>query len=268
MKQFKTYLILSCIALTSFCKGQGFYEKGYSEYLNENYTKSIELLSLAIENNDETAMAYMYRGVSKGYSNDFYHAMEDLNNSKKIDSTNYKLYHLYGKVYALSGFFDTSLEYMDKAISMNEKDGDLFDSRGLVKMSLNKFEEAVLDLNISIQINPKKDNYYVNRGFIYFLLNDYDSAINDYNVAIRIKKSHKAFVNRGFAYYRQSLFIKAINDFDVALKLFPEDYETYYLRGSSYRKLREFDKACLDFKKSAEFNYSLAKEELKNNCTN
>ena len=226
-------IIFFFFLIENFCYSQKQYELGYKEYLYGDLNKALDLFSKSIEDNQEVAKSYMMRGVTKAYLNDFYHAIEDLNESHKIDSSDYYLYYSYGKVYVLSGFYNKGLEYLNRAIFINQNDEYVYDYRAITKIKLDDYEGAIKDENIAITLNPKIDYFYNARGFAKAGLKMYKEAIEDYT---------------------------------KALELIPEDYFMYYYRGLAYKKLNKKDLACNDFKKSAELGYSLASKELTNFC--
>lgn len=245
---------------------QNYFEKASEEYFNGDLNEAIRLLTLSIENNDELASSYMLRGYANCLIGDLYSAIEDLNYSKKLDSTNYKVYYYLGRTYFLNEINTLALENLNIAISMYENDADAFDIRAAVKIRINNFEGAILDENIAIKIDPKDNTYYTNRGYAKFSQKQYENAIKDYNISLEIKPTQKGFSNRGYAYFLLKLYTKAIEDYNNAIKINDKDYQTIYLRGLVYEAIDNYDAACIDFKKSAELEYPLAISKVNNYC--
>jgi len=78
--------------------GQNF-AKGNEAYFKDDNIKAIEFFTLAIENSEEVSKAYMYRGGAYMFLDRYDEALKDLNASKKLDSSNSKLYFYFGKLY-------------------------------------------------------------------------------------------------------------------------------------------------------------------------
>lgn len=260
----KYLVILGSIFFYSDFFSQNFYKEGVNEYLNGSEKKAIDLLTKAIENNQEVANSYMYRGGAKIYINDFYSSIQDLQTSLKLDSNNYKTYFYIGRNYFYQGFYETAIKYYDKAIYINNKDANVYDERAVAKGMNGDFEGAIKDENFAISLDPTISDYYTNRGFAESALRKYNGAIKDFDKAIKIDGNPQAFSNRGIAKAKLGLHKEAIDDFTKAIELIPTAKDLPYLRGQSYKALGELKKACADIIKSADMGYEQAVLEKKN----
>jgi len=244
---------------------QKYFENGKKEYLEGDLTRAVELLTKSIENNEEVAKSYMFRGAARSFLRIFPEAWIDLNQSKKIDNTNDKLYYYFGKYYLLKGIYDSALYYFNISIAKDAQDAAAYDARATAKGLLNDFKGAIEDENIAIKLDPTKQIYYTDRGFAKFQLGLFNEAIEDFNSSLAIEPNHKAFANRGYAYSGLGLHSMAIDDFTKALEIMPGDYEIFYKRGMSYLSIGKKKEACLDLTKSSDMGYEPASKQMKEN---
>ncbi|PCI97025.1 MAG: hypothetical protein COB15_08655 [Flavobacteriales bacterium] len=264
----KTIISICLVFWSLFAYSQQYFEKASEEYFKGNLKASIELFTIAIENKEEIAKSYMLRGSAKGESGDFYGAVSDLNFSKKIDSTDYRLYFLFGRTYFFNGFDNVALNFLNTSVSLNEKDADVLNFRASVKIKLGDYLGAISDEDNAIKINPKNNSYFTNRGYAKSMLNLINEAVEDYNKSLLINNSAKGFSNRGYAYFVMKEYLKAIKDYSEALNISEKDSEIYYRRGLSYEAMGNHKLACVDFNESAELGYSLAIKKVDSYCKN
>jgi tetratricopeptide (TPR) repeat protein len=254
------------MTLIKLSLAQNFYDQGYNEYKTGNDNRAIELLTKAIENNQNTAQAYMYRGVSKTYLRKYSEATLDFQASIKHDSTNYKIYYYYGRMYSDQGFFKTAIKYYDKSIFKNSSDADVFDDRAMAKCKNDDYEGALKDANMAIKLNPDKSDYYITRGMVKVALKNYKDAINDFDQTIKLKGDPQAYVNKAAALSELGLYEEAIKYYTIGLKELPKSIEIYYFRGLSYKAIGKHDLACEDFSKGASMDHKFAKIEYEKTC--
>lgn len=203
------------------------------------FQKSIESFSKAIELNPESFMAYNNRGLVKYFIGDFNGGLLDFN----------------------------------RAIELSPNESSFYNNRGSLRMSTNKYKEGIADYNKAIELNPNNLEVYNNRGAAKKLMGDMSGALEDFNYILNINPEHiKAIINRGMVKNGLGDFKSAIQDFDLAIQLNPNTFEAYVNRGNSKVNLREFEESILDFNKAialkpnaeiAYYNRGNAKENLR-----
>lgn len=258
------FFVFFLIFFSSYGYAQSYYEKGEKEYFYGDLNNSIALFTTAIQNNQELAKSHMYRGAAKIFLHMYAQSKLDLDSSKKIDSTYYKLYYYYGKLYLFEGNYVLALKYSNDAIAINKQDAAVFDQRGVIKGLMKNFKGAIADENEAIKLDSTKEIYFTDRGFTKTQQKQYREAILDYNKSIQIQPNQKAYANRGLAYSLIGEHLKAVDDYTKSLAINAEDFITYYYRGVSYKSLKKNKEACNDFIKSKNFNYLPALKALKN----
>lgn len=84
---------------------------------------------------------------------------------------------------------------------------------------------------------------------------NFQRALEDCNVAIRANSNHgPAYENREYIYYNENRYQDAITDATTLIKLDPANNLGYAIRGASYSRLNEPDKALADLNKSLSLN--------------
>ena len=266
MREQKNKLVIILILISYYIKSQTFYDKAYKEYQMGNDQVAINLFDKSIQNNENIAKSYLYRGVSKTYIGKYFEAMSDIKASINIDSNYYKSYFFYGRIYFAQGFFSTAIKYYDISIRKNARDADVYDDRAMANVQEGKYMEAIKDEDIAISINKNKSDYFNNRGYAKIQIKDYQSAIKDFDIAIKIGDSPRAYANKGTALASLGNHQEAIMCFTIGIEKMPKAIDMNYLRGLSYKALGKNEQACKDFNKSAEMKYEPAISEFKKTC--
>jgi tetratricopeptide (TPR) repeat protein len=242
---------------------RNYYKEANKEFDLANYSKSVELFTQAILNDQEIAKSLMMRGAAKMYLYQFEDAGTDLESSKLIDSTNPSLYFYFGKYYRISSQNDLAISSYSRTIASLPQDAVSYYERGLAKENQNDLEGAIADINISISIDSTDELCYTERGHIRIIQKQYENAIKDFNTSLKIKPTLKAYAKRGWAWSFLNQHQKAIEDFTRSLAINPQDAEVYYFRGISYKALSQNTEACADLKKSSELGYTQSDAVLK-----
>lgn len=254
---------LVLVLVSNICFSQNnYYEAANKEYFYGDLNKAIELFTRAIENKQEVANSYMYRGASKGFLGRFSEALDDMDSSFNLDPLNKKIDFYFGKIYILKQDYQTAIQYTNKTILKNKDDDAAYDQRAAAYVMLGDFNAAIDDEEIAIKLNPQKSLYYTNRGVAKLKLKLYNEALKDLNASVKLEPSQKAYANRGLLYSLTNQHQQAIADYSESLKFIPSDAEVLYYRGISYQALDRKKEACDDLNKSKNLGYTKADEAL------
>ncbi len=100
--------------------------------------------------------------------------------------------------------------------------------RGGAYYHKDEYDAAIFYLNKAIEINPKDANAYNSRGAAYFKKGEYDRAISNYTKALEINPEYAmAYNNRGNAYNNKGEYERAISDYTKAIEINPRSAATY-----------------------------------------
>jgi tetratricopeptide (TPR) repeat protein len=259
----KRIMIFMVFLLPCYCNSQQYFKNACKEYFTGDMNKSIELFTLSIENKQEIAKSYMYRGAAKAFLNKFDDALIDLNVSKLLDSSNPKLYYYFGKLYVFKGNGEKAIQYYSKAIAKDPKDPHSYDERAGAKILTADFAGVIEDENKAISLNDSIEYFYTVRGIAKVKLKQYSEAIKDFDASLNLEPNQKAYANRGVTYAALGNHQKAIEDYTKSLEIIPDDAEIFYYRGISYKAMKKNTEACSDLNKSRALGYPKAPDALR-----
>jgi tetratricopeptide (TPR) repeat protein len=211
---------------------------------------------------DFAALAFYSRGMAYIQKPDFDAAMNDFNETLRIDSKMSPAYTGRGMAYWMRGKPDLAAADWNEAIRL----GPIYQNpylnslpymyRGtLYYAGRHEYERAVADLDQAIQVDPKNGQAFSNRGWAFGQLGQFERSIADLDIAIKLTPNlAKAYSNRGFALGELGQTDRAISDFDTAIRLDPNDPQGWSKRGTMYGAKGQFDRAMADLNEAVRLN--------------
>jgi tetratricopeptide (TPR) repeat protein len=221
-----------------------------------------------------TAWQYLTKGVDYADQGKFKEAKEEFEKALKVDPFYYSakrvlkviedvtdhkiesepaIHFFKGEAYVMKRQNDEAIAEYNKAIEINPRFVEAYNSRGAVYLKKFQFDLAISDFSKAIEINPKDAEAYHNRGTTYHVKFQHDQAISDYSKVIEINpRSANAYDNRGAAYLFSGQLDKAISDYNKAIEINPKDDHAYVMRGGVWRFKGDYNRACSDFQKACE----------------
>ena len=143
------------------------------------------------------------------------------------------------------------------AVSIERK-AELLFKRAKVYKQEGQLNNCIEDLLEASSADIDSVNLYLAEIFNY-TEHDYPKAIRYYlKEKDDLGESFVLSFGLGFAYYNNRDFDQAIFWFDKSLKLMPTSGESFYFRGLTYNSINEQTKACKDYQKAIELDYSRA----------
>jgi protein O-mannosyl-transferase len=209
---------------SNFTYKDGYFGKGYTYYVLNDYKKAIENFDQYLKLNNNYINAYVYRGLS-------YFGLKQYNKA---------------------------IEDISKALQMDPRAASSFYTRGLSYYYLGKYQEALKDYDEAIKLDPKYADAYSNRGLTYFQFKDYNKAISDYDMAIQYHPQvANAYYNRALAYDQLKTYDNAIKDYTTTIQFMPEFPDAYYNRAMDYFAIKKFELALNDVLKSKQLGFAV-----------
>ena len=151
-----------------------------------------------------------------------------------------------------------TLDELENDLRDSPDDPNLLINLGILYYLNKRIDKALEYLGKAIQINETSSHAYTNRGKIYLEKERYDEAIQDLTLAIRYDKANKfAFNYRGIALSSINHLSESVLDFTEAIKLDVRFAEAYLNRGLALNTLVDFEAAQKDF----EINFLLDRQE-------
>lgn len=170
------------------------------------------------------------------------------------------------------GDYDGALEDYEESLKINPNYALAFNNRGVVRKAQGDLQAAFDDYNIAIRLNPTDPDAIYNRGIIYNDWQDYERAIADYTEAIRLRPDYvKALINRGNSKHSAKMYESAIEDYLEAARHDPSHPDPHWGLGNVYYDQRRFDDALTAYQRYVDIAGSKANpfvvgrvKELKN----
>ena len=241
------------------CRGWIKYLFGEFETEYGNPTKAQKLFKEAIANADKALQLelikeklrsayYHTRGAARDSLGEYSKAIEDFNESIRLNPKKALLYRDRGLAKDALKQYEDALKDFQKAIELKPKESINYYHRGVTKNRIGHYKEAFEDLNNAIQLDQTNTNAYYQRGFTKEMLGQQDTAKTDYKEVLKINpnepsKSHKL----GIAKCKIRQYEQAITLFDKAIKLDPKFYKGYLCRGCMKQTLGQDQDAIKDF---------------------
>lgn len=239
-------------------KNEQNWTQGITNFRNKKYREAIINLNQTIVDFPSNKEAYVYRGYSKYYVQDFLSAIEDFTYALSLDNTLTKLYCVRGLCYYDLGNYESAISDLTKSILNEQELTTSYLYRGISKSKLkdklgairdykailtidstntyawnilawekyldSDYKEALKFANLSLKYNPNYLNAIHTRAEIHLSLKDYNSCIKDATYGITIEPNNAMLrVTRAKAYFQQNFKTKACEDLSIAGELGDKD---------------------------------------------
>ncbi len=140
--------------------------------------------------------------------------------------------------------------YIERAVTLAQSDVSYYNF-GLISKRLNKPERALEMFGRALRLNPKVAETWNSRGAVFNDLKQYDKAVADFDQALALAPNYaEAFSNKGKSLHELGRHDEAIAAFDRAATLNPGLAEAWlglgnvsYRLGRARQALASFDKA-------------------------
>ena len=156
---------------------------------------------------------------------------------------------------------DEALEYFNKDIQENPKNGYSFAWIAHLRLANEEYGKALTAADLAIKNLPKKDPDYVIFGYstrasCYLCLGDTVKALADYATAIKVKPDEpKLYDNRAQIYFEQGKYELSDQDYRKMIEMQPGDVKGYMGLGRNALRQHRPDDAI------SQFNYVVKLDE-------
>ena len=139
-------------------------------------------------------------------------------------------YNNRGDAYTAKGEYDRAVQDFDQSIKLNSTNANTFNNRGVAYIKKGEYDLAIKNLDEAIRLKPIYPMAFFNRAETYQKKNEYDRAARDFDEAIRLDPNLKA-VWSARCWTRAILgdLQAALEDCNKALQSEPNDAATYEL---------------------------------------
>lgn len=141
-----------------------------------------------------------------------------LKSSKLNESST--IYNRISCCYKLLGNWTSAIEYIDKAISIDDRNKRLHIYKAEVLHDAGLLEECIDEMTLYIEAKPDDGRGYYKRGWYKDNLKDFDGAIEDYTTSITLDPDYAyVYMSRGGLYLLKGQKNEARLDFEKAIQL-------------------------------------------------
>ena len=235
--------------------------KGQTSKLTDNYFTNVELCNgigrtspearingctALIDSRQGTtttlAIAYNNRGNAYTAKTDYDRAIQDFDQSIKLNPTYIKALNNRGVAYLRKGEYGRAIEAFNEAITLNPNYGEAFANRAGAHLKKNEYDRAASDYDAAIGLDPNLKAVWNGRCWTRAILGALQTALDDCNRALQLDSSSAAtYDSRGLIYLKKGQLAAAIADYNSAIRLDPKLASALYGRGIA--KLKRGDKA-------------------------
>ncbi|KDN09833.1 MAG: tetratricopeptide repeat protein [Gilliamella sp.] len=155
-------------------------QKIYIHETTKNYGGLIELYKQRLQKSDTEDTRYKLAQVY--YLSNDYEAAKRTLSPVSNKSKNDNLFVLYGHVESKMGNNDTALEYLDKAITINPKNGEAYNVKGIVLLKKKQYDAARYSFNLARENFYDENKVTNNLAMLSILNKDYNEAYKHLNI--------------------------------------------------------------------------------------
>ena len=153
--------------MSDYSKADDTYIQGMFEFLKDNYGKSIELLSRAIEQDTNHKLAYMSRGSAFLKLDQVAEAIADFDRAIQLNPDFPRAYHLRGLAREKQGTLPEAIADFDKAVELDPEYGAAFYSRATLHTKMGNEDLAVDDIQTIQHLTNQNIETFANENNIW-----------------------------------------------------------------------------------------------------
>ena len=159
---------------------------GNASFAKNDFHKSIELYSKAIELDSTVALYWYNRANSRAMIKKQIDALKDYDKAIYLDNTNSDYFFNRGTTRYFIKDYSGAKSDMESAIKFNPKNPTYFLNKSNVELALGNNEAAIKDLTSAINLDVNNAQNYARRAVIYFQLNRKGEGCKDANTSVRL----------------------------------------------------------------------------------
>ncbi len=200
--------------------------------IREQWKKTVQIYTRAIEADPEYAIAYARRGLILFQNGKLAASVEDYTEAIRLDPDNDQTYNNRGVSFYKMRDLEAAFADYTRSIGLNPSDASPYNNRGRVRSDQGDLDGAIADYTSAIRLDPEYSEAYLNRGAAKAAKRDPEGAIADLTRSIELNpRSNTAYNNRGIERYKMGNLEGAIEDYTKAIGLDPTIGYSYSNRG-------------------------------------
>ena len=226
--------------------------KGYYEYAELEYKKTLEINPKDIEAHYNLGNAYERKGILDN-------AIKEYQDAIRYNPFYADGYNNLGSIYKSKHLLDKAIEYYKKAIQCNPFNAHYYNNLGLVYHEEKLYKEAVTEFARSLKINSEMPTTHNHLGNTYKEMGNIKDALTEYKTAIKLDPATADFHNNlGIVYTNIGQLEEAIKEFETAIRLDPKLANVHNNLGIAHAKKGDLDKAIDELNKAVALGFDNA----------
>ena len=166
------------------------------------------------------AVAYYNRGIAYRHLGEYRRAIEDYDQTLRLDPNFALAYNNRGNAYVDLGEYRRAIEDYDQTLRLDPNFALAYSNRGNAYVYLGDPARGIEDLDQALRLNPELSGAYNNRGNAYANLGEYRRAIEDYDQTLRLDPNFAvAYTNRAYARCALGQVEASLDDWGQVLRL-------------------------------------------------
>ena len=218
---------------------------------DRKYQDALDQLALASPLLPNSPLLPLYRGSVLLKMDKPQEALVEAQAASKLDFTSLPAYRLLAEALQANGRGAESLEPLTTYLTYVSDDAGAFVLLAQANQSINNLAAAMDAYDKAISINPRLVDVYQSRGDLHYYRQEYDAALDDFKYIVQLdKKNYTATMDLGQTYFQLKFYGDAYNQFEIANGLAQNDHEkaqVLYWRGQSLEKINVVDAALRDY---------------------
>lgn len=245
-----------------------FFEKGLIFYLLDKFTDAIEAFERYDVLQPGSLRGKTYLGKSYYGKGEYDKALTILDEVLAKDP-NYSEANKY-KAYVLieKKDYKGADSYFEK-VKPEDLNAEDYTKRAKIHVDQKEFSEAYGDLDKAISLDANDENVYFEYGKALFAEQKYAEALEKFNKAIELGILNvAAYVYSGICHFYLNQFDQGVQVLTKSIELNPNIASAWLWRANNYAGVAKNAEACADYKKYLEFepNDAFAQEQVKKFC--
>lgn len=216
-----------------------------------DYRNHISLTERAAQLNNPSALAGSSGDwLSKG---DTAKALEYINKAIELNNKDAGIYFQRGKIMSRMQQHEAAEQDMSMALSIMPRYFDALLARSVERRAMKRYEAAFRDVFSASQIDSTNPKVYMSFGNLFLATNNYNGAISSFSKAISLQPAYaEAYNNRAYSKILNGNDTGAINDCREAIRLMKDKPNPIVFNnfGRAFTNLNQPDSALLYFNKA------------------
>ena len=180
------------------------------------WQRAVEISPTSPRARDNLGLAYFGRG-------DYISAINEFENTLRLNPLYYLAYYNAGVVYQLQKRFDLAKVSYEECIKINPQFFRVYYNLGIVYKKTGELDKAIGVYEKAILLDPRHPFVYNNLGIVLTEKGEYNKAESVFKKAIEINPGYaKAYYNLGNMYFRSKRYDLAVDTFKLSLKIQPD----------------------------------------------